>query len=161
MSREQAILRHQFADYLNCGTAENPDWQLMGYGFTAINETFGASTESTKYVNDKAESTDVVSYSSQFPFTAHMIKSEAAIQALYNVGRNHVTGDGTIFEYVRVELWDETETANTFKARKFEVSAEVSEISGDNKQELSGNLNGRGDPINGTFNTTTKAFTAT
>ena len=150
MSREQAILRHQFADYLNCGTADNPDWQLMGYGFTAINETFGASTESTKYVNDKAESTDVVSYS-----------SEAAIQALYNVGRNHVTGDGTIFEYVRVELWDETETANTFKARKFEVSAEVSEISGDNKQELSGNLNGRGDPINGTFNTTTKAFTAT
>ena len=58
MSREQAILRHQFADYLNCGTADNPDWQLMGYGFTAINETFGASTESTKYVNDKAESTD-------------------------------------------------------------------------------------------------------
>ena len=52
-------------------------------------------------------------------------------------------------------------TANTFKARKFEVSAEVSEISGDNKQELSGNLNGRGDPIDGTFNTTTKAFTAT
>lgn len=161
MSREQAILRHQFADYLNCGTADNPDWQLMGYGFTAINETFGASTESTKYVNDKAESTDVVSYSSQFPFTAHMIKSEAAIQALYNVGRNHVTGEGTIFEYIRVELWDATETANTFKARKFEVSAEVSEISGDNKQELSGNLNGRGDPINGTFNTTTKAFTAT
>ena len=114
MSREQAILRHQFADYLNCGTADNPDWQLMGYGFTAINETFGASTESTKYVNDKAESTDVVSYSSQFPFTAHMIKSEVAI-----------------------------------------------EISGDNKQELSGNLNGRGDPIDGTFNTTTKAFTAT
>lgn len=168
MSKGHAILRHEFADYLNIGDATTPNYVLMGYGFTTLDETFGAQTEETKYVNDKVATTDVVSYTSNFAFTSHMIKSEEAIVALYNVGRNHLTGEDAEFEYVRVELWDpETTTnndvttpvANSFKARKFFVSAAVDSVSGESKQELSGTLNAIGDPVDGTFNTSTKTFT--
>lgn len=173
MSKGHAILRHEFADYLNVGTSETPDYVLMGYGYTTLDETFGAQTEETKYVNDKAASTDVVSYTSNFPFTSHLIKSEDAILALYNVGRNHLTGGDAEFDYVRVELWDpETTTTtvenvsttttveNSFHARKFLVSAAIDSVSGESKQELSGTLNAIGDPVDGTFNTQSKTFTA-
>ena len=173
MSRGHAVQRHEFADYLNVGDATTPNYVLMGFGFTTLDETFGAQTEETKYVNDKAASTDVVSYTSSFPFTAHMIKSEDAVLALYNVGRNHLTGEEAEFEYVRVELWDQVETsetvneevvttpvANTYKARKFIVSAAIDSISGESKQEMTGTLNAVGDPVDGKFNTSTKTFTA-
>lgn len=156
--RKAAVYRHQFADYLNVGTEEIPEWELMGYGFTTLNEEFGAESESTQYVNEASASSSVVSYTSVFPFTAHLIPSEKAVNALYTVGRNHLIGSDAEFEYCRVELWDGEN--NTFSARKFVVSAEVSDITGEKKQEMSGNLNAVGDPIDGTFNTATKTFTA-
>ena len=48
--------------------------------------------------------------------------------------------------------------ANTFAARKFLVSAEVSGVSGEKKQSMSGNLNAVGDPLDGYFNTESKTF---
>lgn len=155
--RKKAIQRHEIADYLNIGTADAPKWVLMGYGFTTLNETFGAESESSKYVNESSASSSVVSYKSVFPFTSHMIPDEEAVNALYAVGRNHLTGSEAEFEYCRVELWDKKEDGS-YSARKFIVSAEVSDITGESKQEISGNLNAVGDPVDGTFNTKTKEF---
>ena len=42
----EVVQRHQFADYLNIGTSEAPKWVLMGVGFTTLDETFGAESES-------------------------------------------------------------------------------------------------------------------
>lgn len=41
----EVVQRHQFADYLNIGTFEKPNWVLMGVGFTTLDETFGAESE--------------------------------------------------------------------------------------------------------------------
>ena len=158
--RKKAIQRHDIADYLNVGTSGEPKWVLMGYGFTTLDEEFGAQSESSKYIHEPSEYSSVVAYTSVFPFTTHMIPDEEAVNALYAVGRNHLTGEEAEFEYCRVELWD-TKTEGKFAARKFTVSAEVTKMSGDNKQEVSGNLNAVGDPVNGTFDTKTKTFTAT
>lgn len=154
------IRRHQYADYLNVGTTAAPEWALMGTGFTTLDEEPNAQTESVKYVCDSSSSTSVVSYETSFPYEADQIKEEAAINAIYEVGRNHLTGGDAEREYVRVELWDADTAANTFKARKFVVSIEVSSIAGENKMQISGNLNAVGDPVQGTFNTSTRAFTA-
>lgn len=154
-----AVLRHKIADYLNVGTSEKPEWVLMGTGFTTLDESPGAQTESVKYVNEKSSSSSVTGYETSFAFEAEHIQDEKAIDALYLVGRNHYLGSDAEFEYCRVELWNKSgDTANTFEARKFTVSCEVSDYSGENKQVLKGNLNAVGDPILGTFNTQTKAF---
>ena len=166
MARD-VIKRHQYADYLNTGTTESPTWVFMGVGFTQINEEPGAQSESVKYVCDKAASSEVVSYETKFPFEAEQIMSEAAIDDIYKIARNHGVGSEAVREYCRVELWNQvqnngTPVANTFTARKFTVSVEVSSFSGDNKQTISGSLNAIGDPIDGTFNTaSTPTFTAT
>ena len=50
--KKTAVLRHKIADYLNTGTEEAPEWALMGTGFTTLDESPGAQTESVKYVNE-------------------------------------------------------------------------------------------------------------
>nr|DAM26085.1 MAG TPA: hypothetical protein [Caudoviricetes sp.] len=156
------VKRHQFADYLNVPQAEGTDkYCLMGTGFTSLNEEPGAQTDTKKYVNEKASSKSVTGYETVFPFESDLIPEQEPILALYNVGRNHCTGSDAEFEYVRVELWEPVSgKKNEFAARKFTVSAEISEVSGDTDIQVSGNLNAVGDPVDGTFNTETKTFTA-
>ncbi len=159
----KVVQRYEYADYLNLPKDEagkEMEWNLMGTGFTALDEEPGAQSESTKYVNEKAASSDVVGYETKFPFEADQIADEKCTNALYDVGRNHLIGADAQFEYVRVEMWRPIkEKESTFAARKFLVSAEVSEVAGENKQKISGNLNAVGDPILGEFNTSTKTFT--
>lgn len=161
MSKRTAVMRHMIADYLNVGTSEKPEYVLMGTGFTTLDESPGAQTESVKYVNEKSSSSSVTGYETSFAYEADHIQEEKAVDALYMVGRNHYTGSDAEFEYVRVEMWNKTETPNTFEARKFVVSCEVSDYSGENKQVIKGNLNAVGDPVLGTFNTQTRTFAET
>lgn len=152
--------RYDYADYLNIGTSGTPDFVLMGTGFTKLDEEFGPKTESVQYINERSASSEVVSYETSFPFEADQIMDEKAINALYTVGRNHLVGSDAEFEYVRVELWNPSDDENTYEARLFVVSAEVSDSSGESKMQLTGNLNAVGDPVIGTFNTVTRTFTA-
>ncbi len=160
MARGNVIKRHQYADYLNIGTESQPQWVLMGTGFTSIDEEPGAQSESVKYVCDKSSSSEVVSYETKFSFEAEQIMDESAISDIYTIARNHYIGSDAEREYCRVELWNKATGANTFEARKFLVSVEVSNFSGENKMTISGSLNAVGDPVLGTFNTSTKKFEA-
>lgn len=164
MNKSRSVIRrHQYADYLNVGTAEAVNWVLMGTGFTTLDEEPGAQTESVKYVNEVSSSSSIVSYETTFPFEAEQIATEEAITSIYEVGRNHYVGADAEFEYCRVELWNPTGAAedagHSFEARKFMVAVEVSDFTGENKMTISGNLNAIGDPILGVFDTTALTFT--
>ena len=159
MAKRTAVLRHMIADYLNVGTSDKPDYVLMGTGFTTLDESPGAQTDSVKYVNEKSSSSSITGYETSFAYEAEHIQEEKAVDALYMVGRNHYTGSDAEFDYVRVELWNKGAGENEIEARKFLVACEVSDYSGENKQVLKGNLNAVGDPVLGTFNTETRTFT--
>lgn len=152
------VKRHQYADYLNVGTTDTPSWVLMGTGFTTLDEEPGAEVETTKYVNEVTSSSEIVSYEASFPFEADQYMGQEAVEALYEVGRNHYVGEDAEFEYVRVELWNGDATSG-YEARKFKVAVEVSSISGENKQVISGTLHTIGDPTLGTFVVSTLTFT--
>lgn len=160
--RNDTIMRHQVADYLNIGT-ETEQWELMGAGFNTLDENPAAQTESKTYINDKSATSYIKGYQTQFPFDTDLIKSEAAVMALYNIGRNQKTGADAELDYTRVELFEPVASKeNTFKARKFRVAVEVSGLAGNGGEaiKVTGNLNNVGTYIDGEFNTTTKTFTA-
>jgi len=157
-NNRRVIKRHEYADFLNVGTTASPNYVLMGTGFTTLDEEPGAQSESVQYVNEKSSSSEVVSYETKFPFEADQIMEQDAISDIYNIARNHCIGSDAEREYVRVELWNRA-SANTYEARKFVVSVEVSTFSGEKKQTISGTMNAVGDPVLGTFNTSTKTFT--
>lgn len=155
-------MRGKISDYLNIGDITE-EYALMGTGFNSLNESPGAQVDTKAYISDKSASSTTTGYQGQFSFDADLIKDERAIMKLYGIGRNQLTGIDAEVDYVRVELWDPVSgSENTFKARKFRTSVEISDISGEGAQPLilSGNINQIGDLIDGTFSLTTKKFTA-
>jgi len=156
------IMRNQIADYLNTGSVLAPSWALMGVGFNTLDENPAAQTKSVVYINDAAETSSIKSYKPAFPFDTDLISDEAAIEKLYDIGRNEKTGALAQVEYVRVELFKAGSGANLYKARKFTVSVEVASLAGKGGEtvKVTGNLNNVGSFVDGEFNTVTKVFTA-
>ena len=156
----KTVQRNMIADYLDVGASDTAEYVLMGSGFTSLDESPGAQTETKVYINQASASTTIKSYETQFPFESELIADEKAIMALYKVGRDHLTGSTAEFDYVRVDLFDK-ETEGAYPARKFRVAAEISDFAGEGGETVtvSGNLNAVGDPIQGTFNPSTKTFT--
>lgn len=157
-----ALLRNAIADYIEVNGA----FELMGTGFTSLNESPSAQTDSETYINETTSSTDITGYETEFSYESRLIPSQKAIYMLYKDGRDHATGDKAIHTYVRVDLFNligtASETSAEYTARQFAVANEVSDIEGDGGEKISvsGTLHAVGDPIQGKFNTVSKTFTA-
>jgi len=150
------------AHYLNVG-ASTEDYVLCGAGFTDLNESPAAKTSSKRYVNDKSESKAIIGYDWSVPFTTDQIREEKAVDFICNIGEMQLVGDEAETTYVIVDLDKKVgETGTAYKARKFKVAVEISDF-GDEDGEMtaSGNFLGVGDLVAGTFDASTKAFTAT
>jgi hypothetical protein len=159
-----ALKRKDFADYLNVSKTQEASYVLLGYGVESLDEEPGAQTDTTCYINDETSSTTITKYETQFPYTSEIIIEQEAIKSLYLTGRNHETGTDAERDYVRVDMFDPvSDSAGTYNARKFRISNEVSTFSGEGgeKMKVEGTLHAIGDPIQGTFNVTTKTFTPT
>lgn len=162
MSSRTAMLRNKIADYMKIGE----DWELMGTGFTSLNESPNANSENTTYINEVTTSTAITGYETEFEYESDLIPSQKAVIALWRVGRNHLTGDDAQFEYVRVDLYNPIGTVSAEKAeypaRLFTVANEVSDCEGDGGEKItvSGTLHAIGDPILGKFDVVSKTFTA-
>ncbi len=156
------VMRYDIADYLNTGTT-TPSYALMGVGFNSLDESPNAQKDSKTYIHQKSQTSTIKGYQTTFAFDTDLISSDDAVMKLYDIGRNQKTGANAELDYVRVELFQpDGTTENTFKARKFKVAVEVASISGEGggNVKVTGNLNGVGDFVDGTFNTETKTFTA-
>lgn len=153
--------RRDFADYLNVGTTETPEYELMGAGFSQLDESPSAQTSSKRYVNDANATKRVTSYDDSFPYTTDMIRSEKAVDFICEIGELRKTGVGAETDYVRVDLGKLVSGGTgEFEARKFRVAVEVANFT-DNDGEMSadGNLLPIGSMVVGKFNKETKTFT--
>lgn len=160
----ETVMRYQIADYINTAAAgDTESYALMGVGFNTLDESPSAQTDDKIYIHEKSQTTTITSYQTTFAFDSDLIADEAAVMTLYDVGRNQLTGADAQKDYVRVELFKPVSgSTTTFEARKFVVAVQVDSVSGAGGEvvQVSGNLAGVGDFIDGTFDTSTKTFTA-
>ncbi len=159
----ETVQRYQVADYIDVGT-DTGEYEFMGTGFNTLDESPSAQNDQKTYICDKSATTTIKGYQTQFPFDTDLVKSERAVMFLYDIGRNQKTGADAMTNYVRVELFNPVEgKENTFTARAFQVSAEISSFAGAGGEtiKVTGNLNNVGSFIDGEFNTVTKTFTPT
>lgn len=157
-------IRWVIADFLNVGTSDAPDWALCGTGFNSLNEQPNAQVQTSKYINSRATTKNIIGYETVFPFDIDTFQEEPAIMKIYDIARNQRTGSDAVLEYVRTDFLADADgkPVNTdVPARKFRVAVEVSEFSGGGLEALkiSGNLNGQGDFVNGTFDLKRRVFT--
>lgn len=135
------------------------EFELLGTGFTELNESPSAQTTSKRYINQSSASQSITGYEWSTSFNADQIVSEVAIEHIREIGEMQKTGSDTETEYLIVDLDKPAQTAG-FRARKFKVAISVDSFE-DNDGELgiTGSLLGISDPIEGTFDTTANTFT--
>lgn len=155
------VIRYMVADYLDTGVSGTPAFSLMGTGFNTLDESPAAKVEKTPYISDKSASGTITGYENTFPFDTQFISDEVAIKKIYDVARNQLAAGDAETDYIRVDLY-ETAVENAYPARKFRVAIEVSGLTGAGTEimKVAGNLHQIGDFVEGTFNTSTKTFTA-
>lgn len=154
--------RRNIANYLNTAPGETSAvYNLMGIGFTELNEQPSAQTKSKRYINMASASQSVTGYEPSWPFTADQIRSEEALNMICEIGELRKTGADAETDMVIVDLDKSVpESQNTFTARRQKIAIAVSSF-GDEDGEMTceGNLLGIGDVELGEFNTQTKTFT--
>ena len=96
-----ALLRNAIADYAEIDGV----FELMGTGFTTLDESPNAQTDSETYINESTASTDITGYETEFSYESRLIPSQKAIYKLWKMGRDHATGTDAQLKYVRVELF--------------------------------------------------------
>lgn len=143
------------ANYLKVNDA----FELLGAGFTELNESPSAQTTSKRYINQSSATQSVVGYEWSTSFNADQIVSEKAIEFIRNVGEMQLVGSDSESEYIIVDLDKPGTVEGTYRARKFDVAVQVDSFD-DNDGELgiSGNFLGQSDPVEGTFTLAGKTF---
>lgn len=86
-----AVMRYQVADYLNTAKSGTESFALMGVGFNTLDESPNAQKDSKTYINQKSQTSTIKSYQPTFAFDSDLIADEAAVMALYEIGRNQLT----------------------------------------------------------------------
>lgn len=143
------------ANYLKVG--EN--FEVLGVGFTELNESPSAQTSSKRYVNQSSASQSIAGYEWSSSFNADQIVSEKAIEHIRRIGEMLLTGADTETEYIIVDLDKPSLEGSSYRARKINIAIAVDSFD-DNDGELgtTGSFLGQSDPIEGTFNISTKTF---
>lgn len=137
----------------------NDMFELLGTGFIELNESPSAQTTSKRYINQVSATQSITGYEWSISFNTDQIASDKAIEYIRNIGEMLLTGADTETEYIIVDLDKKASEENKFRARKFKVAIAVDSFD-DNDGELgiSGTFLGQSDPIEGTFDTSTKTF---
>lgn len=134
-------------------------FELLGTGFTELNESPSAQTTSKRYINQSSSTQSVTGYEWSSGFNTDQIVSDKAIEHIRDIGEMQKTGADTETEYIIVDLDRPGTVEGSFRARKFKVAIAVDSFD-DNDGELgiSGSFLGQSDPIEGTFTVATKTF---
>ena len=134
-------------------------FELLGTGFTELNESPSAQTTSKRYINQSSSTQSVTGYEWSSSFNTDQIVSDKAIEHIRDIGEMQKTGADTETEYIIVDLDKPGTVEGSFRARKFKVAIAVDSFD-DNDGELgiSGSFLGQSDPIEGTFTVATKTF---
>lgn len=155
--------RYQQADYIDVtGGSGTARYELLGFGVTKLDNSPAAQTTSKRYVNQKSATQKIGSYQFSAPLEFDLVRSEAAIAYIADIGENEKTGAEAETLYVKVYLTKPvSEKDNTFEAKRRKVAVEIADFA-DNDGEIqgSGNLLGVSDWEVGEFNTQTKTFTS-
>lgn len=136
-------------------------FELLGTGFTELNESPSAQTTSKRYINQSSSTQSVTGYEWSSSFNTDQIVSDKAIEFIRDIGEMQKTGAETEVEYIIVDLDKPAATEGSYRARQFKIAIAVDSFD-DNDGELgiSGSFLGQSDPVEGTFKIQEKTFAA-
>ena len=157
------IMSYDEARYLGVGKLESTQIELMNIGITKLDESTNPAEKSVQYIGQKSKSNKVTGYDNQFSIESDLIKNEKVVEDIYDVLYYRKTGVEAQRYLYLVDLWKPVEEkTGVYKARKLKVSIVLSSKASTPGETItfSGDLKGIGDFEYGTFDISTKTFTA-
>ena len=158
----QDVMTYDEAHYFDIGTSQTPNVVLGGV-ITQLDENSNPTESEKQYIHQKTKTTKVTGFNDEFPITSDLVKGDEVSEYFYGIFRDRKTGTNAQVIHYIVELWNPTETANVYKARKQVQTVSISGKTANPGEEITfnGTLKGVSDFVDGTFNTNTKTFNAT
>ena len=158
----QDVMTYDEAHYFDIGTSQTPNVVLGGV-ITQLDENSNPTESEKQYIHQKTKTTKVTGFNDEFPITSDLVKGDEVSEYFYGIFRDRKTGSNAQVIHYIVELWNPTETANVYKARKQVQTVSISSKVANPGEEITfnGTLKGVSDFVDGTFDTTQKTFTAT
>ena len=161
---EDLVFRYQWETYMEIPgvSGADPTSALIGEGFTSFPEAKNAKEYTRKYIKDKTERTDVIGYSPSISYTCDKINGDPVVDEVVKVHENELVGKDARRAIVSVNLWEPTETEDVYEAKR-RVYSIIPSNKGDGTDALqyTGTMKACSDIEFGTFNRSTKKFTAT
>ena len=133
----------------------------LGGVITEMTESSNPAETEKQYIHQKSSVTKVTGYANEFPITMDMVQGDEVAEDFYQLFYTRATGSDLERDHYIVNLWEKAEGENEFKARKIRQTVSITEATGGagEQKQISGSLRG-GDFEYGTFNVSTKTFTA-
>ncbi|MBW7573916.1 phage tail tube protein [Caproiciproducens faecalis] len=157
------IKRSLFAIFLNTApSTETAAYALMGQGITSQKVDYGPETSDETYVSEDSGTTDVESYKPKISTQQTAIQGDAVFDYVDGLRQKRAVMGDARSDIVLVNLYG-TEATGAYPAEKNAVSIQIDDFGGDGGKsvEINYTVNMVGDPVKGTFNPSTKTFTAT
>ena len=159
---EEKIKRTEFATFMNVTPSATASYELLGRGMETGEVDYGPETEESPDITMDTIPTDLVAYKPKMSLEGKAIVGNACFDYIDGLRRNRAVLDNAKTDIVNVWLYM-PETTGSWPAEKQSVIIAIDKFGGDGGKtsNIGYTLYYAGDPIQGTFNPTTKAFTAT
>lgn len=154
--------RSSFQLLINTTPKSSATYALVGEGVTELSIAYNPQTNTEQYIHQDSANTELTGYQPNAPVTAQVVKGDDAFDYINEMRRNLPIGPDAHTDVVLVDIFEEP-TGGSYPATKQPVSIQIDSYGGPATDPLSVGytINWRGNGVDGTFNPTTKTFTAT
>lgn len=162
MSETKTPLSYETEVYIDTTpTGGSATYAEINKGFTGFSKSNNPSIQTQQYIGDINATSAITALGMQFAYTGERVVGDVAND--YFASLDGKIGNDLKTTLVKVNLW-EADSTEAIPATLYNVVVAVSsdgDLSGGSTQAISGTVYVNGDPVKGTFNRSTKAFTAT
>ena len=164
--QSEAIKRSRFMLFLNTTPkTETATYNLIGNGVTELTIDYGAQTKTEQYINADSATTEVTGYQPTTPVTMTAKKGDPVFAFVNEIRKKRAILSDACSDIIMADAYDvaDAKDLSAIPAEKQPVSIQIGSYGGAAEDPLSINytINFRGDSEEGTFDASTKKFTAT
>lgn len=155
------IKRSQVQSFINTTPSAAATYELIGDGVVTGTINYNPQTSEETYIHEDSATIAVESYAPTMPVEATAVSGDAVFEFIDTLRRNRAVLADAETDIVNVWMYESGGPA-AYPAEKQTVSIQIDDFGGDGGQAVKINytINFVGAPVVGTFNATTKAFTA-
>lgn len=155
------IKRSQVMTFMNTTPSAAATYSLIGEGVTGGSIAYNPQVEEETYIHQDSATVTVESYSPKLSLEASAVAGDAVFEFIDSLRVARAVLASAQTDIVNVWAY-ETGGPAAYPAEKQNVSIQIDEFGGEGGKSVKINytVNFIGDPVVGTFNASTKAFTA-